>query len=388
MPRQAPSTASPKRRRRCSTARSKARSTCARTPNTTLPDLVAALHGQVDVELSGVTDTTKNGRLRNTFEMVPDVPVSTFTLTVRGGKRGLLVSTRNLCRHKLFARVEFNGQNGGRMLKKKLRVKTSLQEAQAQATATAGTRSEQIDEPASAGNGDSTMVRRTPLDSDRDMLPGSCRGGRRAGRHRRHHRAPEQPGDRDRRLAGRNLPSRTRMQRRIADDSGAVLHAGGGPPGVRLHPVHRQGHSTVVDGVRKPRSACSKTSGSTCRSGSASTPRRRRSARSRPSPKAPRSASARQVGESAITLSARRRRPAARGAARPRSPSTTSSPRRANRRSSASKRRRPERLPQIRRRLERRLPRGLHDRRRRHRRSGRSSRTGWTSTGWLATAPS
>jgi hypothetical protein len=94
-------------------------------PEHELPDLVAALHGQVDVELSGVTDTTKNGRLRNTFEMVPDVPVSTFTLTVRGGKRGLLVSTRNLCRHKLFSRVEFNGQNGARMLKKKLRVRTS-----------------------------------------------------------------------------------------------------------------------------------------------------------------------------------------------------------------------------------------------------------------------
>jgi hypothetical protein len=94
-------------------------------PEHELPDLVVALHGQVDVELSGVTDSTKNGRLRNTFEMVPDVPVSKFTLTVRGGKRGLLVSTRSLCRHKLFSRVELNGQNGARMLKKKQLVRTS-----------------------------------------------------------------------------------------------------------------------------------------------------------------------------------------------------------------------------------------------------------------------
>jgi hypothetical protein len=94
-------------------------------PEHELPDLVVALHGQVDVELSGVTDTTKSGRLRNTFEMVPDVPVSKFVLTVRGGKRGLLVSTRNLCKHKQFARMELNGQNGARVLKKKLRVRTS-----------------------------------------------------------------------------------------------------------------------------------------------------------------------------------------------------------------------------------------------------------------------
>ena len=100
-------------------------------PEHSLPDLVAALHGQVDVELSGVTDTV-HGRLRNTFSMVPDVPVSRFVLTIRGGQhRGLLVNTRNLCRHKLFSRVEFNGQNGATSLTKKLKVaKVELQEAQ------------------------------------------------------------------------------------------------------------------------------------------------------------------------------------------------------------------------------------------------------------------
>jgi hypothetical protein len=94
-------------------------------PEHTLPDLVASLRGQVNIEVSGVTDTTKSGRLRNTFETVPDVPVSRFTLTVRGGKRGLLVSTQSLCKHKLFSRVELNGQNGATMLQKRLRVRTS-----------------------------------------------------------------------------------------------------------------------------------------------------------------------------------------------------------------------------------------------------------------------
>jgi hypothetical protein len=95
-----------------------------RSSDNPLPDLVAALHGQVDVELVGRTDTT-HGRLRNTFDTVPDVPVSRFVLTIRGGKgKGLLVNSRSLCGRKQFARAEFNAQNGKRWLKKKLRVKT------------------------------------------------------------------------------------------------------------------------------------------------------------------------------------------------------------------------------------------------------------------------
>ena len=46
-----------------------------------LPDLVASLHGQVDVELVGRVDAVK-GRIRNTFDVVPDVPVSKFVLTI------------------------------------------------------------------------------------------------------------------------------------------------------------------------------------------------------------------------------------------------------------------------------------------------------------------
>jgi hypothetical protein len=77
-----------------------------------LPDLVAALNGQVDVVLDGRIDTVK-GRMRTTFDTVPDVPVSKFVLTIRGGKkRGLLVNSTNLCakRYKVIAR--FTGQNG------------------------------------------------------------------------------------------------------------------------------------------------------------------------------------------------------------------------------------------------------------------------------------
>jgi hypothetical protein len=63
-----------------------------------LPDLVVALHGQVDVVLDGRIDTIDGG-IRTTFEAAPDAPVSRFTLKMQGGKKGLLVNSTNLCRH-------------------------------------------------------------------------------------------------------------------------------------------------------------------------------------------------------------------------------------------------------------------------------------------------
>jgi hypothetical protein len=77
-----------------------------------LPDMVAALNGQVDVVLDGRIDSVK-GRLRTTFASVPDVPVSKFMLTVRGGKkRGLLVNSTSLCARKYKVIARFTGQNG------------------------------------------------------------------------------------------------------------------------------------------------------------------------------------------------------------------------------------------------------------------------------------
>jgi hypothetical protein len=98
-----------------------------RSSDNTLPDLVAALHGQVDVELDGRTDTVK-GRLRNTFDTVPDVPVSKFVLTIRGGKKkGLLINSRDLCARTWFSKVDLTAHNGKRFVKKKLRLQTPCQ---------------------------------------------------------------------------------------------------------------------------------------------------------------------------------------------------------------------------------------------------------------------
>lgn len=85
-----------------------------RSSNNTLPDLVAKLRGQVEVHLVGRTDSVK-GRIRNTFDVVPDVPVSKFMLTIRGGKKGLLVNSANLCKlgpKQLSVIARFKGQNG------------------------------------------------------------------------------------------------------------------------------------------------------------------------------------------------------------------------------------------------------------------------------------
>jgi hypothetical protein len=76
-----------------------------------LPDLVAALNGQIDVVLDGHIDSVKGG-IRNTFEAVPDAPVSKFVLEMQGGKKGLLQNSTNICKSRQRATVKFTGQNG------------------------------------------------------------------------------------------------------------------------------------------------------------------------------------------------------------------------------------------------------------------------------------
>ena len=53
-----------------------------------LPDSVADLRGQFEVELVGRIDTVNKGALRTTFETVPDAPVSTFVLDLQTVRRG------------------------------------------------------------------------------------------------------------------------------------------------------------------------------------------------------------------------------------------------------------------------------------------------------------
>ena len=65
----------------------------------------------IAIELDGRTDSVK-GALRNSFEAVPDAPVSSFRLMLFGGKRGLVVNSRNLCARTYHASVAYGAQNG------------------------------------------------------------------------------------------------------------------------------------------------------------------------------------------------------------------------------------------------------------------------------------
>ncbi len=83
-----------------------------RSSSNKLPDLVAALDGEIDVALDGRVDTDKAEGIRTTFEVVPDAPVSEFTLSLDGGHKGLLINSTNLCAKPNFADAKFTGQNG------------------------------------------------------------------------------------------------------------------------------------------------------------------------------------------------------------------------------------------------------------------------------------
>jgi len=88
-----------------------------------LPDLLVDLRGQVNVRLRGVI-SSKNGRLKTVFSETPDVAVDKFVLNMRGGNRGLLVNTRNLCQRKSFGFLNLKAQNSRRMKTKRLKLNT------------------------------------------------------------------------------------------------------------------------------------------------------------------------------------------------------------------------------------------------------------------------
>jgi hypothetical protein len=81
----------------------------------TLPTLLIPLRGEVEIDLRATTDVIDN-KLVSTFPTVPDAPVSRFELNLKGGKRGILVAVRNICRRPRgqIADMEFDAQNGKR----------------------------------------------------------------------------------------------------------------------------------------------------------------------------------------------------------------------------------------------------------------------------------
>ncbi|HEX4668767.1 MAG TPA: hypothetical protein VH275_02160, partial [Solirubrobacterales bacterium] len=94
-----------------------------RSSSNPLPDLVADLNGQIHVVLVGRVDSVRGG-IRNSFEAVPDAPVSKFTLSLPAGKKGLLENSTDICKGKHKATADFTAHNGKALrLKPKLKAK-------------------------------------------------------------------------------------------------------------------------------------------------------------------------------------------------------------------------------------------------------------------------
>lgn len=79
-----------------------------------LPDLLANLKGQINVQLRGVI-SGKGGRLKTVFQRTPDVAVDKFILNMRGGNRGLLINSRNLCARQTTGFLNLLAQNSRRV---------------------------------------------------------------------------------------------------------------------------------------------------------------------------------------------------------------------------------------------------------------------------------
>lgn len=87
----------------------------------TLPDLLVNLRGQVPVRLRGVI-SSEHGRLKTVFNNTPDVAVSKFILNMKGGSKGLLVNSRNLCAGQTNGFLNLLAQNSRRMRANNLRL--------------------------------------------------------------------------------------------------------------------------------------------------------------------------------------------------------------------------------------------------------------------------
>ena len=80
-----------------------------------LLDLFVRLRGQVDFDLIGRITIPGSKRLRTTFALVPDVPVSMFSLRLVSGREGSVGNAANLCSRRgrtARAELDFIGQNG------------------------------------------------------------------------------------------------------------------------------------------------------------------------------------------------------------------------------------------------------------------------------------
>ncbi len=82
-----------------------------RSSNHKLPDLVFDLHGEVPFQVATRIDSSHGG-IRASVESSPDVPLTKVELRMQGGKKGLIVNSRNLCGAVSKAEANFTAHSG------------------------------------------------------------------------------------------------------------------------------------------------------------------------------------------------------------------------------------------------------------------------------------
>ena len=76
-----------------------------------LPDLVARPRRRRNqIEVLGKIDSRLGG-LRARFEVLPDAPVTKFTMTLRGGEHGIIANATDTCANPQVATAKFFGQD-------------------------------------------------------------------------------------------------------------------------------------------------------------------------------------------------------------------------------------------------------------------------------------
>jgi hypothetical protein len=89
-----------------------------------LPDLVAAISGRgVEIDVLGKIDSYKGG-LRATFDVLPDAPLTKFTMSLSGGDKGIIANATNTCDNPQVSTAKFVAQdNANKNLRVPMKVK-------------------------------------------------------------------------------------------------------------------------------------------------------------------------------------------------------------------------------------------------------------------------
>ncbi|HWO15838.1 MAG TPA: NHL repeat-containing protein [Solirubrobacterales bacterium] len=83
-----------------------------RSSSNKLPDLVADLRsGAIRIVVEGRIGPGKHGGILTFFDNLPDAPIDRFTMTLSGGRHGLLQNSSNICANPPLATISALGQN-------------------------------------------------------------------------------------------------------------------------------------------------------------------------------------------------------------------------------------------------------------------------------------